>query len=146
MILRDTPYGAFNFQVDIGDGVVGGFSDVSGLTTEMTVAEYRNGNDPENHVRKLPGMHKNGDVTFKRGLVGAANLFEWIKDTRTRGYKAKRTVTVMVMDEGREGIVATWKLQGAMPLKYTGPTLAAKGGGDVAMEELVLSCEGYQVE
>ena len=27
-------------------------------------------------------------------------------------------------------------------MKYTGPTLAAKGGGDVAMEELVLSVEG----
>jgi hypothetical protein len=26
-------------------------------------------------------------------------------------------------------------------MKYTGPTLAAKGGGDVAMEELVLSAE-----
>ena len=31
-----------------------------------------------------------------------------------------------------------------MPLKYTGPTLAAKGGGDVAMEELVLSIESLE--
>ena len=35
MIQRDTPYGAFNFQVDLGNGVAGGFSDVSGLVTEM---------------------------------------------------------------------------------------------------------------
>jgi hypothetical protein len=28
-----------------------------------------------------------------------------------------------------------------MPIKWTGPTLAAKGGADVAMEELVLSAE-----
>ena len=28
-----------------------------------------------------------------------------------------------------------------MPMKWTGPTLAAKGGADVAMEELVLSAE-----
>jgi hypothetical protein len=28
-----------------------------------------------------------------------------------------------------------------MPMKWTGPTLTAKGGGDVAMEELVLSVE-----
>ncbi|HEX5633779.1 MAG TPA: phage tail protein, partial [Gemmatimonadales bacterium] len=65
MIQRDTPYGAFNFQVDLGTGVVAGFSDVSGLVTEMTVAEYRNGNDAENHVRKIPGVHKVGDVTLK---------------------------------------------------------------------------------
>ena len=51
-----------------------------------------------------------------------------------------------LQDEARNGPVATWRLQGAMPLKYTGPTLVGKGGGDVAMEELVLSCEGYLVE
>jgi len=146
MIQRDTPYGAFNFQVDLGDGVAGGFSDVSGLVTEMTVAEYRNGNDAENHVRKVPGVHKVGDVTLKRGLVGSDNLFSWIKATRTDGFKAKRTVVIHMLDESRNGPVTTWRLQGAMPLKYTGPTLAGKGGGDVAMEELVLSVEGYLVE
>ena len=146
MILRDTPYGAFNFQVDLGGGVAAGFSDVSGLVTEMTAAEYRNGNDAENHVRKIPGVHKVGDVTLKRGLIGSKDLFDWINLTRTEGYKAKRTVTIHLMDEARNGPVATWRLQGVMPLKFTGPTLAGKGGGDVAMEELVLSCEGYIVE
>lgn len=146
MIQRDTPYGAFNFQVDLGDGVAAGFSDVSGLVTEMTVAEYRNGNDAENHVRKIPGVHKAGDVTLKRGLIGSDQLFTWIKSTRTEGYKAKRTVVIHLMDEAREGPVSTWRLQGAMPLKYTGPTLAGKGGGDVAMEELVLSVEGFLAE
>jgi phage tail-like protein len=146
MIPRDTPYGAFNFQVDLGDGLAGGFSDVSGLVTEMTVAEYRNGTDAENHVSKIPGVNKTGDVTLKRGLIGQGQLFDWIKQTRTDGYKAKRNVSIMLLDEARSGIAATWKLSGVMPLKYTGPTLAGKGGGDVAMEELVLSCEGYILE
>lgn len=146
MIQRDTPYGAFNFTVDLGTGVAGGFSDVSGLVTEMTVSEYRNGSDAENHVRKIPGVHKVGDVTLKRGLIGSLELFDWMKQTRTDGYKAKRTVVIHLQDEARSGPVATWRLQGAMPLKYTGPTLAGKGGGDVAMEELVLSVEGYVVE
>jgi phage tail-like protein len=146
MIARDTPYGAFNFQVDLGDGLAGGFSDVSGLVTEMTVAEYRNGTDKENHVRKIPGVHKVGDVTLKRGLIGQNQLFEWMKQTRTDGYKAKRSVTISLLDEARSGPVATWKLTGVMPLKYTGSTLAGKGGDAVAMEELVLSCEGYVLE
>jgi phage tail-like protein len=145
MILRDTPYGAFHFQVDLGDGLSGGFSEVSGLVTEMTGSEYRNGTDAQNHVRKIPGVHKVGDVTLKRGLIGE-KLFEWIKQTRTDGHKAKRTVTISLLDEARSAIVATWRLSGVMPLKYTGPTLAAKGGGDVAMEELVLSCEGFVLE
>jgi phage tail-like protein len=146
MIQRDTPYGAFNYLVDLGDGVAGGFSDVSGLVTEMTVAEYRNGNEAENHVRKIPGIHKTGDVTLKRGLIGSNDLYAWMKATRTEGYKAKRTVTIQLLDETRANVAMTWKLTGVIPLKYTGPTLAGKGGGDVAMEEIVLSCEGFDVE
>jgi len=41
--------------------------------------------------------------------------------------------------------VRKWILQAVVPLKYTGPTLAGKGG-DVAMEEVVLSSEGIQAE
>ena len=53
------PYGAFNYIVEFdSQEMFGGFSDVSGLGTELTIAEYRNGNDVENHVRKIPGIHK----------------------------------------------------------------------------------------
>jgi phage tail-like protein len=142
---RTAPYGAFNFLVNLNgpvgaDEPLGGFSDVSGLGTEITVAEYRNGNDPENHVRKVPGVHKVSDVTLKRGLVSSADLWEWIESTRKTGVAAQRTVTITLRDEA-SAPVQTWTLRGVIPLKYTGPTLAAKGGGDVAMEELVLSAE-----
>jgi phage tail-like protein len=49
------------------------------------------------------------------------------------------------MDEAHTGPVMTWKLTNARPMKYTGATLNAKGT-DVAMEELVLSCEKIEVE
>jgi phage tail-like protein len=142
---RTTPYGAFNFLVNLGGGVgpdepLGGFSDVSGLGTEVTVAEYRNGNDPENHVRKVPGVHKVSDVTLKRGIVSSADLFAWVEQVRRNGVAAQRTVTITLRDEAAAA-VQTWTLRGVIPLKWTGPTLAAKGGGDVAMEELVLSAE-----
>lgn len=141
---RITPYGAFNFLVNIGAGSpedpLGGFSDASGLMTEITVAEYRNGNEKENHVRKVPGVHKVGDVTLKRGIVNSSDLWDWIENTRTVGVEAKRTVVITMRDEAARD-VQSWTLQGVIPLKYTGPTLAAKGGGDVAMEELVLSAE-----
>ena len=42
--------------------------------------------------------------------------------------------------------VRTWLLRGCIPMKYTGPTLAGKGGSDVAMEELVLSAEGFEIQ
>lgn len=142
---RTHPYGAFNFLVNLNgprgaDELLGGFSDVSGLGTEVTVAEYRSGNDRENHVRKVPGVHKVSDVTLKRGIVNSGDLWEWIGNVRLNGVLAQRTVTITLRDEARNP-VQTWTLRGVVPLKYTGPTLAAKGGGDVAMEELVLSAE-----
>jgi phage tail-like protein len=146
---RVTPYGAFNFLVNLNGPVgpeepLGGFSDVSGLGTEMTVAEYRNGNDAENHVRKVPGVHKVADVTLKRGIVNSADLWQWIDDVRRTGINAQRQVVITLRDETGAD-VQSWTLRGVIPLKYTGPTLAAKGGGDVAMEELVLSAEALEL-
>jgi phage tail-like protein len=147
---RTTPYGAFNFLVNLNGPIgeeqpLGGFSDVSGLSNEITMAEYRNGNEKPNHVRKVPGIHKVGDVTLKRGLVSSTDLWNWISETRTNGVEAKRTVVITLRSEA--GVpVQKWTLGGAVPMKYTGPTLAAKGGGDVAMEEIVLSSESLETE
>ncbi len=149
--LRESPYAAFNFLVEIepgkGKDPQAGFSEVSGLNTEITVAEYRAGNDAVNHVRKLPGVFKTGDVTLKRGVIGASNLYEWLDATRTGNLsKAKRDVVIKLLDESRANTVVSWKLRGAMPMKWTGPTLSAKGGTDVAIEELVLSVEQVDQE
>jgi phage tail-like protein len=147
---RTTPYGAFNFLVNLNgpvgaDQPLGGFSDVSGLVTEIKVAEYRNGNEKENHVRKVPGTHTAGDVTCKRGVVNSQDLWDWINQTRRTGHLGKREVVITLQDEAGAP-VQVWKLRGAIPMKWTGPTLAAKGGGDVAMEELVLSAEALEFE
>ncbi len=147
---RSVPYGAFNFTVNLNtpgvdpDSELGGFSDVAGLTNEMTVAEYRVGSAKEAHVHKVPLMHKVGDVTLKRGIVDTNEFFAWLKATRETGVAAKRNVVITLKDETGD-VVRKWTLQSVIPLKYTGPTLAGKGG-DVAMEELVLSSEGILIE
>jgi phage tail-like protein len=147
MALRPNPFGAFNFQVKLGDQggedqIVGGFSDVSGLGNEVKYSEYRNGNDPENHVRKVANTNTTDDITLKRGVIGDLQLFTWLKQTRI-GVFDPRTVTITMLDEARAP-VCSWVLQNAQPKKWVGPTLAAKGGGEVAMEELHLVAE--QVE
>ncbi len=54
-VMRDRPYTQFNFLVDLGDGVTegprAGFQEVSAISTEVAVTEYRNGNSRENSVR-----------------------------------------------------------------------------------------------
>ncbi|MCU0889057.1 MAG: phage tail protein [Rubritepida sp.] len=149
-VLREDPYGAFNFKVTItpsgGGEIRAGFSDVSGLNTEVTYADYRDGTDAPNHPRKVALMHKAGDVTLKRGLVGSLDLFKWIDQARQGKLDAKASVMIELMSEDRAQVVCAWKLTNARPSKWTGPTLAAKGGTEVAMEELALVCEDIGME
>jgi phage tail-like protein len=144
---RTAPYHQFNFLVNLGtrdpQTPLGGFQEVAGLTTELVVSEYRNGNEKENHVRKVPGLHKVGDVTCKRGIVDSKDLWEWIQQARTNGVDAQRDVLITLLDEAQQP-VEKWKLRGVVPLKYTGPSLNAKGG-DIAMEELVLSAQAFEI-
>jgi phage tail-like protein len=149
---REHPYGAFNYIVSLGgaqgDGsegsVIGGFSDVSGLGFEVSYSEYRNGNERVNTVRKVPNSYKNDDVTLKRGLVGSTDLFDWLKSVR-EGTIDRRNVTITLLDEARQP-VAVFRLINAQIKKWTGPTLAAKGGGEVAMEEIQLCHEGIEFQ
>ena len=150
-IPRDNPYGAFNFTVTVdrfGDvgAISAGFQEISGLGMEVTEAEYRNGNDAENHVRKMNGIYKATDVTLKRGLIGVNAFFDWIREVRDGGQNARRTVRIALLDEAHAAAVTTWVLTDAKPKSYKGATLNAKGGTDVAMEELVLSCDKMDVE
>lgn len=139
---RPNPYGAFNYTVALDGTDAGGFSDVSGLGVDVSFSEYRNGNEPFNTSRKVQNTHKNDDVTLKRGLIGKDDLFAWVKAVRD-GAIEPRTVTITLLDEARNPVV-TWTLRNAQPKKWTGPTLAAKGGGEVSMEELHLVHEGIE--
>ena len=147
MATRDTPFPAFNFVVELGDGTdsssaLGGFTDVTGLGTENTLMDYRQGNDKENRVRKIPGLYKVPDVTFKRGIMGLTTFWDWVKATRTSPF-TQRNLQITLNDEQGQPVMS-WKLINARPSKWTGPTLAGKGGSDVAMEELVVTSEGFE--
>ncbi len=149
MPVRDNPYGAFKFMVKLGDAwaedtLIGGFSDVSGLGNEVKYSEYRNGNEKEGHVRKVPNVNTTDDVTLKRGVIGDPKLFAWLRDTRN-GVHDPRTVTITLHDEAGAPVCA-WKLEVAQPKKWVGPTLAGKGGGEVAMEELHLVAESIDFD
>lgn len=147
--LRERPYAQFNFLVDLGtgstDGVEAGFQEVSGLGMEVTVAEYRNGNEKENSVRKISTLTKTTDITLKRGIIGSLVLYQWLDQIRNGDQTALRTVVIHMQSEDHTASVMTWKLLRARLTKYTGGPLNAKGT-DIAMEELTLSYERLELE
>ena len=148
-VLRDRPYAQFNFLVDLGtgntDGAEAGFQECSNIGMEVTVAEYRNGNEKENSVRKITGLNKTTDVTLKRGVIGSLNLYQWLNDIRNGNQSALRTVTIQLQNEDHTAVVLTWKLLRARIIKHVSGPMNAKGT-DVAMEELTLSYERLEME
>ncbi|HWW77002.1 MAG TPA: phage tail protein [Pyrinomonadaceae bacterium] len=147
-VLRERPYVQFNFLVDIGEGTDGpeaGFQECSNIGMEVTVAEYRNGNEKENSVRKITGLNKATDVTLKRGVIGSLNLYRWLNDIRNGDQNATRTVTISLQNEDHTEIVQTWRLLRARIIKHVSGPLNAKGT-DVAMEELTIAYERLEME
>jgi phage tail-like protein len=147
--LRERPYVQFNFLVDLGtgntEGPDAGFQEVSGIGMEVTLAEYRNGNEKENSVRKITGLNKATDVTMKRGVIGSLSLYQWLNQIRNGDQNALRNVVVQLQNEDHTKVVQTWKLMRARIIKHTSGPLNAKGT-DVAMEELVLAYERLEME
>lgn len=143
--LRERPYSQFNFLVEIDGLARAGFQEVSGLGTEITTTEYREGNELENAPRKITGLYKVPDVTLKRGVIGSLDLFQWFSDVRKGSQEALRTVTISLLSEDRATTAMSWKLRNARPMNYTGPSFNGNAN-EIAVEELVLCCEGLDIE
>ncbi|MEZ4399287.1 MAG: phage tail protein [Kofleriaceae bacterium] len=145
---RDNPYSNFNFVVFVGNEQLGAFSEVSGLDSENTPIEYREGADAVNTMRKYAGIEKYSNVSLKRGITGSLALWNWRKEVRdsTSTVPIKRDVTIKLLNEqgNLNAPAMTFTLRNAWPTKITGPSLNAKGN-DIAIEQLDLVHERLDI-
>jgi len=141
------PMTTLHFEVSWGDSQnTSSFSEVSGLTMEAEVVEYRGGADKQLSTRKQPGLKKFSNVTAKRGIAPAeagTGLFDWYNSI-VAGNVARRDVTVSLLNEERKPVM-TWKIKEAWPVKLEGPGLKSTGT-DVAIESVEFACEGIEIE
>lgn len=127
------PTSSVRYVIATNGAAMGGFSEVSGLTTDASAVDYREGSDTQTHTKSLTGLHKYTSITLKRGTVSNSGFYDW--------YKNKGLMDVSLKAVAPSGQPLTYHLRGCKPTKYTGPPLTGSGSGDVAIEELVLSCE-----
>jgi phage tail-like protein len=136
------PIPKFHFAVD-WSGTRIGFTEVSGLDVETEVIEYREGNSPEYHKIKMPGMQKYGNITMKRGLIKGDNeYFEWWNTVALNTIE-RRDLTITLLNESHEPVV-TWQVKNAWPVKVQGTDLKADGN-EVAIESIEIAHEGIKV-
>lgn len=137
------PLPVFHFKVDWGGGN-GGFAEVSGLTIETQVIEYRDGLSPEYGPKKMPGIPKYGNITLKRGVMKGDNEFwDWLNTTQLNEVQ-RRDLTISLLNEAHEPTM-TWKINNAFPVKIEGPSLKATGN-ETAIESMEVAHEGIAIE
>lgn len=140
---RIDPYRGFNFIVDIDDTSVAGFSEVAGLTAEGDPVEYREGADAENHVRKLAGLRKYTNLTFKRGYTKDDTLWRWYTAI-ANGENDRRAITITLRDEAHVPVIR-WNAEGAWINKIEGPSFNATGN-EVSIENMEICHEKLTIE
>lgn len=139
MAPRNDPYKTFKFRVEIDGMTIAGFSECTGLESEVTCIEYREGGDFT--ARKLPGLRKVGDITLKRGVTKSTELWDWHKHVCDGAADRRNGAIILLDDDGSDPV--RWVFSEGFPRKYEGPNLNAKNN-EVAIEALVICCEGIE--
>lgn len=137
------PHTKNHFRVEWG-GTNVGFMEVSGLSIELEVVDYREGSSPESSAILMPGQKKFSPVVLKRGIVKSDDdFYKWINTAQFNKIE-RRDVIISLLNESHEPVVV-WKIKNAFPFKLEYSPLNANGS-DVAIESLSLAHEGLVVE
>jgi len=150
------PYHAFRFLVTFtedpfagGGGTdvplcQGAFAECTGLEATMEPKVIKEGG------RNYGTAQRAGPVTFatvilKRGMTSNRDLWAWFELLTSNGSYAYRLAVGITMQDVTGNPVLRWTLEKAMPTKFKGADLNAKGS-DIAIEELHLVHEGLTLE
>lgn len=132
------------FGVEFQGQVVGAFRECSGLGSENEVVEYKaSGQKGEFVIKKVPGRLKWNNITLKRGITDAMDMWKWRKLVEQGNIDSARKNGTITMYNQSGTAVAKWNFTNAWPSKLTGPAANA-GNNEVAIEEMELTHEGYE--
>ena len=137
------PIPVFHFKVE-WKGKNVGFSEASGLTQEVQLIEYRDGNSPDYSTIKMPGLRKYSNITLKRGISkGDNDFFNWLNTVKLNTIE-RRDLTISLLNENHEPVMV-WKAHNCWPVKVDGPGLKASGN-EVAIESIEIAHEGVTIQ
>src|SRR5215469_12657947 len=127
------------FAVKIDDNDLGTFNSCEGLGCEVVIEQREEGGN-NGFIWQLPSRLKYSNVKFSRPLgADTTKVAKWFA-SMTAGVK-RRTATIQVMS-GDGTVVATWALDGVIPVRWTGPTLNLDSP-KVATETVEIAHHGF---
>ena len=137
-LLGHDPFMSYNFAVEIGGVVVGGFSEVSGLSSEIELESYQEGG-LNSYVHKFPKHTTYPNLVLSRGLINIDLFYIWYQATN-QGLIQQLNGTVIVLNN-QQIPVMWWTFKKAYPVKWEGPQLNASND-EIAVEKIELVHQG----
>ncbi len=146
------PYLSFKFEVDVRAGFImlmGYFTEVSGITSEIEVIEWKEGGGqpppagqppkPPSQLKRMPGLFKPGELTLKQGLTSDMGFWNWLNSVQSGQEVMGTSMTITLRSPvGLSSVV--WQATNVWPSKISGPSLNASSS-TVAIEELTIQYE-----
>lgn len=137
--MANLPLLKFSFLVEWGGERVG-FTEVTGLESSTEVIEYREGASPVASKQKMPGMLAYGNITLKRGVIGAdSDFYLWFNSHQFNATE-RRDLTIKLLNEALEPVM-TWRALNCFVVKYMPSELKADAN-EVAIETVEIATEG----
>lgn len=133
--VRLDPYMGYNFLLEINGLITGGFSNVSGLDSEIVLEEYQEGG-MNGYTHKFPTRVTYPNLTLSHGLTDIDTLWTWYWET-SQGNMLRLNGSVMLLDRQRFPVV-WWNFKQAYPVKWTGPEFDASNSNQLAVEKIEL--------
>ena len=127
---------ARNFTLDI-DGVSIGFTELSGMTSEVDVAEVKQNRDGKYILEKVAGAPKPPTLTIKRPKDASMALWKWHKAALDGNMKEARKGGSITLSDTDSKKVAMWKFENAWCSKLTTSAVGA-GKNEVVTEEATI--------
>jgi phage tail-like protein len=132
------------FGIEFQGQVSGAFRECTGLGSENEVVESKaSGPKGEFVLKKIPGRMKYNNITLKRGITDAMDMWKWRKLVEEGKITEARKNGSIVMFSSDNKEMARWNLVNAWPSKLTGPAANATNN-EIGIEELEIVHEGYE--
>jgi phage tail-like protein len=127
------------FSVKIDDEELGSFNSCDGLGCEVVIEQREEGGN-NGFVWQLPTRIKYGNVKLTRPVgKDSAKLTAWLASFATG--VTRQTATISARGSDNE-IVASWSLDGVIPVRWSGPQLSPDSP-KVATETVELAHHGF---
>lgn len=135
------PYMGYNFLVEVGGVVLGGFSEVSGLGSQIELESYNEGG-LNKYVHQFPKHTTHSNLVLTRGLIHTDLFFLWYAGMVKREIERLNGTIILLSSKHSAQIpVMYWSFEKAYPVKWEGPDLNASTE-NIAVEKIELVHQG----